>query len=235
MTWMLLVGVGAGVITTISGFGGGLLLVLALAVVIGAKQALAVSALALLVGNAHRLWLYRRDLAWPVARPLMVGIVPGSLVGALFMVGVPALVVQVLMVGVVGLALARAYWRVTWVLPPQAMTASGFVVGGLTATAGGAGLLAGPLLLAAGLSGTAYLATMALAAVGMHCFRLIGYAAGGLYDRGMLVQAAALAVALVAGNLLGDVVRRRLGATTQRAIELAMPVVALVLALAGAA
>jgi uncharacterized protein len=235
MSWMLLLGVAAGALTTISGFGGGFMLVLALAVAIGIKQALAVSALALLVGNAHRLWLYRGALAWNVARPLLIGVIPGSLLGALFMVGVPTWLVHALMTGVVLLSLARAYWGFAFVLPPRAMTASGFAIGVLTGTAGGAALLMGPLLLAAGLSGHRYLATMALASVGMHAFRLVGYGAGGLYDAAMVAHAAGLAVALIVGNLIGDAVRVRLGSRVLRGLELATPVVALGLALSGAA
>jgi uncharacterized membrane protein YfcA len=233
MTLLLLLGVLAGALTTVAGLGGGLVLLLALAVLIGPKEALATSALALLVGNLHRLWLYRRHLAWDVAKPLLRGIVPGAFLGALFLVGVPGWIVQVLMVAMVGLALARTFGGYTWVLPPRAMTASGVVIGGLTATAGGAALLAGPLLLASGLAGPAYLSTLALSSVGLHASRLVGYAIGGMYTLDVVGQAAVLAVAVMTGNLLGDRVRRHIGPRAQRALELGTPVVALALALAG--
>ena len=234
MTLTLLLGLAAGALTTISGFGGGQLLVLALAVVMDPRQALAVSALALLVGNAHRLFLYRRELAWEVARPLLLGVVPGSLVGAVFAVGLPPLVIHVLMLAAVALSLAKAFGFFDWTLPPRALTASGLGIGAVAATAGGAGLLLNPLLLASGLSGASYQATSAIAAVGMHSCRILGYAAGHLYGRTLVLQAAALAVALVAGNLVGDAVRGWLPVGTRRAFELCAPVVALVLALASA-
>jgi len=234
MALLLSLGVIAGALTTISGFGGGLLLVLALAVVSDAKHALVVTALGLLVGNSHRLFLYRRSLSWSIGRPLLFGVIPGALAGALFAVSVPTIVINLLMLGVVGLALARAFWGFTWVLPSHALTASGLLIGALTATAGGAGLLVGPLLLASGLSGTAYLATTALCAACMHASRIVGYAIGGMYDGPALIEAALLACALITGNFLGDAIRARLGERALRWIELGAPVLALILALAGA-
>jgi uncharacterized membrane protein YfcA len=233
MTLLVLLGVFAGALTTVAGLGGGLVLLLALAVLIGPKAALATSALALLVGNLHRLWLYRDALDWPLARSLLRGVVPGALVGALFLVGIPGWIVQALMIAMVGLALARAFGGYTWVLPPRAMTASGAVIGALTATAGGAALLASPLLLASGLAGTAYSATLAMTSVGLHASRLVGYTIGGMYTTHVVAQAAVLAVAVMAGNLVGDRVRRHLGPRVQHGLELGTPVVALGLALAG--
>jgi uncharacterized membrane protein YfcA len=233
MTLLLVLGLFAGALTTVAGLGGGLVLLLALAVLIGPKAALATSALALLVGNLHRLWLYRDALDWPLARSLLRGVVPGAFFGALFLVGIPGWIVQVLMIAMVGLALARAFGGYTWVLPPRAMTASGAVIGALTATAGGAALLASPLLLASGLTGTAYSATLAMTSVGLHASRLVGYTSGGMYTTHVVAQAAVLAIAVMAGNLVGDRIRRHIGPRVQNALELGTPVVALGLALAG--
>lgn len=230
---LLLLGVFAGALTTVAGLGGGLCLLLALAVLVGPKDALAISALALLIGNLHRLWLYRRALDWAVARSLLRGVVPGAFLGALFLVGLPGWIVQGLMIVMVGLALARAFGGYSWVLPPRAMTASGAVIGALTATAGGAALLAAPLLLALGLAGPAYSATLAMTSVGLHASRLVGYSIGGMYTAPVIAQAAVLAVAVMAGNLLGDRIRRHIGPRAQSALELGTPVLALGLALAG--
>jgi hypothetical protein len=105
------------------------------------------------------------------------------------------------------------------------------VIGALTATAGGAGMLLGPLLLSAGLEGRRYLGTVAAAAVVMHSTRIIGYTAGGLVDAAMLRQSAVLAVAVVVGNLCGDAIRGLLSGRTQRVIELGAPVVSVALAI----
>jgi len=236
VTWLVplvAIGIGGGVLTTVSGFGGGLVVLLGLAVLVGAKPALVLSSLALLVGNTHRAWFYRGQARTDVLRPLALGLVPASVVGAISAVAVPVAVVHALMtvLPLVAVACALGGWRI--VLPRRALVASGAIIGGLAATSGGAGLLVGPLLLAAGLGGEPYLATIAAISVVMHGSRLVGYAVGGLVAPWMLRDAAVVGVALVIGNLVGDRVRASIGARTQRAVEVLAPAIAAALALAG--
>jgi hypothetical protein len=53
----------AGVLTTVAGMGGGMMLVVVLSLVWDPRVALASTAPALLVGNAHRAYLYRAQVA----------------------------------------------------------------------------------------------------------------------------------------------------------------------------
>ena len=126
--WSLLIPIAvvAGTVTTISGMGGGLLLLLVVTLISGAKQALAATALALLFGNLHRVWMYRRELGARVTVPLLLGLAPGSFVGALAAAWIPEQAVHVVMVGVVALSLARAWAGWTWRLPASALTLTGF-------------------------------------------------------------------------------------------------------------
>jgi uncharacterized protein len=233
MALLALLGVTAGALTTISGFGGGLMLVLVLAFFQGPLAALVISTPALFVGNLHRLSLYRREVAWRTAVPLLAGVVPGSIVGALLAVRVPPAVMNGLMVAITAVALFRAVRKGQWTIPTRWLTPLGAGVGLLAATAGGAGLLVGPLLLSAGLSGAPYLATMSLTAVAMHGARMTGYTAGGLLTTEVLTGAAILAAALIAGNLLGDAARRRMSEPALRFAEYLAPVACTALALAG--
>jgi len=68
----------------------------------------------------------------------------------------------------------------------------------------------GPTLLARGLRGTPYIATMASLAVALHATRLAAYGAGGLADGQTL-----LAGCIAAGNRVGDRLRRRVGEAWQ--------------------
>jgi uncharacterized protein len=153
-------------------------------------------------------------------------------IGGLLAVEVPAAVLRVLMAAVIAVALSRLVFRWTARLPASALAPAGAAVGALTATAGGAGVLVAPLLLASGVEGDRYLATMAFIAAAMHVGRIVGYGAGGLIDGGMVAVAAALAVALVAGNLLGQAVRGKLDPAARRRVEYATLVVCAALAMA---
>jgi uncharacterized membrane protein YfcA len=233
MTILVAVAVLAGALTTISGFGGGILLLLAVTAFEGAKPALAATAVALLIANVHRIWLYRRDVGARVTVPLLVGLVPGALTGALIAASIPEAIVHVVMLAVVGLSLARAWLDWEWQPGGRALGASGFVVGVLAGGAGGAGFLVGPIVLAAGLAGRAYLGTVAVSAVAMHVGRIAGYGAGGLMTADVLRLAALLAPALLIGNLLGNHLRDWIPDAWQRRVELAAPAVCVALAIAG--
>lgn len=235
MLILAVVAVLAGALTTISGFGGGILLLLAVAALEGAKPALAATALALLVANVHRIWLYRRDIGAHVTVPLLVGLVPGSLAGALIAASIPEWLVHAVMLGVVGLSLARVWLGWEWRPGRRTLRASGLVVGVLAGSAGGAGFLIGPLVLAAGLTGRRYLGTVAVSAVAMHVARIVGYGAGGLVTEDVAWIAALLAPALLVGNLVGDRLRNRIPDVWHARIEIAAPVVCVALAIGGVA
>ncbi len=232
---MLLValGVTAGLITTVSGFGGGMVLVSALALLWDPLTALTVSSLALLVGNAQRLYMFRRGIRPRVAAPLVLGAVPGSLVGALVAGSLPPLVLQASILGVTGLALWRAISGTTWAFPIRALGPAAAAIGALAAMSGGGGFLLGPLLLSAGIMGDTYIATGAVTAVFIHTGRLAGYGANGMIHADTFLVAAGIAASIVAGNVLGRWVRGRLSDRSMRGVEYAAPIACALLALAG--
>lgn len=228
-----LLGLTGGFLTTVSGMGGGLLLVTALSLLWGPHHALPISALALLVGNLHRFALYRESLRADIARPLLIGLVPGSAIGALLVAGMPPAILQVAMLALVGLALARAALGWTWRLPVAALAPAGGAVGVMAGTAGGAAVLTSPLLMATGIRGDEYMATMSLAAAAMHLARMAGYGAGGLVGGATFAWAGFLAVTLVAGNLLGRASRKRMSPRLRGGFEYGVLAAAGLLAVIG--
>jgi len=233
MVLLVLAAILAGTLTTISGFGGGVLLLLAVTAAEGARPALAISALALLVANAHRLWMYRAHIGARVTAPILIGIVPGSFVGAYLATAIPDPVVHAIMLAVVALSLARAWFGWAWKPSRRALTSSAAIVGVLAGGAGGAGFLIGPVILAAGERGRRYLAAVAVSSVAMNTARMIGYGAGGLVTAHVLAVASLLAAALLVGNLIGDRIRDGVPDAWQTRIELGAPVVCVALALGG--
>lgn len=223
----------AGLLTTLAGMGGGIVLLLALSLSTSPQTALAVTAPALLLSNLHRAVLFRRAVDRTVAAPLIVGTVPGSVVGGLLLPTIPALWLQGLMLAMTALSLARALGVLKFSLSPRALGPAGFVMGALSATSGGAGLLLAPVLLTAGLSGDRYVATTAAIAVAMHVGRVVAYGATGLVDPHTLAVSAVLLVALLIGNALGARLRPRLTPQRSTQIEYGTLLVAVVLSVAG--
>ncbi|MFO0572127.1 MAG: TSUP family transporter [Polyangiaceae bacterium] len=218
---LLLFGTGllAGAISSVAGLGGGMLLLSVTSLAMGPLAALATTSPALLVGNLHRTWLHRKSIDWALARAFALGALPGAVCGALAAVSVPVVAIQCLLVVSTLFAVVRSLGYVSLRAPRQAMAPAGFVIGGLTGTAGGAGVLAGPLFLSAGLSGDAYAGTIASGAVAMHVGRIAGYGAGGLLEPELWGSSGLIAVGLVLGNGLGGRLRRALAGLPNGLVE----------------
>ena len=196
-------GVGAGALTTVAGVGGGLVLLLALSLALDPVTALACTAPALVVGNVHRTLLVRRSIDRPIALRFVAGALPGSVLGAFVAGVVPPDVVRWLLVASTALSVVRAVGAPRWRVTARVMSPAGLTIGALTGSTGGAGMLAGPLLLAAGLSGDAYVGTAAACGTALQAGRMIGYGLAGLFTADRLALSLVLTVAIVAGNQLG--------------------------------
>ncbi|GAB5544073.1 MAG: hypothetical protein SangKO_038330 [Sandaracinaceae bacterium] len=233
--WMLLpLGLGAGSLSTVAGMGGGMLLVLALSLVFDPMTALAATTPALLVANLHRLWLFRGALDRRVAGVFVLGAFPGALIGSLLTVGLPEGVLSWILLAVSALAVARSLGWLRWSPGPRSLAPAGFVAGGVAA-ASGAGIFVSPLILAAGVRGDAFIATVSASAVAIHIGRVLGYGAGGAISGSTIAISALLVVGLVLGNLLGRVIRARLGEGASHRVTYAVMFALLLLALVGVA
>lgn len=230
---LLALGVVAGTVTTVAGLGGGMLLLLALAARWDDPvRALAVTTPALLIGNLHRAVLFRRDLPRDTALRFGGGALLGALLGGLVALALPPGVIRAAMIASTLLAVVQHLsGRVP--KPPAALLAPMGALVGVASTAGGAGLLAGPVLQAAGLRAGAYLSTLSASAVAMHVGRLAALGAGGAMSPDVWWDAALLAIGIPAGNRLGQRLRARATETALGRVELLTTATLVTLALCG--
>jgi len=226
-------GVFAGALTTLAGQGGGLFLLLLCSVLIGPHAALAVSAPALLLGNLHRAVLFRRAIHRPTAGRMILGAVPGAFVGGLVAGVAPPLLLQALLVLVTTMAIARAAGWTRFSVPRAALGPAGFLLGAMTGTAGGAGVLLAPVLLASGLAGDAFIGTSAAIAVSLHVGRVVAYALAGLFTWDLARWTAVVTLAIFAGNALGERVRKKASPKATTRLEYVVLVVCVALSLLG--
>ncbi|MDQ3036796.1 MAG: sulfite exporter TauE/SafE family protein [Myxococcota bacterium] len=225
-------GLGAGALSTVSGMGGGILLVVALSLALGPHAALATTAPALLAGNLHRLWLYRPALDRRIAGIFVIGALPGALIGGLLSAGLPERALSWILLGVTGFALGRAVGLFQWKPPAHAYLPVAFGAGVLAASSG-AGILVSPMLVAGGLTGEALIATGAAAAAVMHVGRIGGYGLAGLFGGAALGVSLFLGAGILAGNGVGRRLRDRLGEARCMRVTYAVLVASVLGAIAG--
>ncbi len=237
----LLLGLLAGVLTTLAGQGGGLVLLLACSTLLGPHEALAITTPALLLGNLHRATLLRAHIDRPTALRMIAGAIPGAVLGGLLAGVMPAWILRVLLIALTTLAIAKALGFLSFKVPRSALVPAGFTVGGMTGTAGGAGILFAPILLSAGLSGRTFVGTTSAIAVATHLGRAVGYAGLGLFSRDLVLPTVAVTIAIFAGNALGERLRSLLAnrgpskhaGRAEKAIEYGTLVVCVTLSVAG--
>jgi uncharacterized membrane protein YfcA len=207
---VIVLGVVAGSTTTIAGAGGGVVLTLALAPILGPHAALAVTALPLVLGNAHRAITFRAHIDRRIVGAIAVGIVPGVVAGALLVNALSERQVHILLGAALALAILR---ELGWLrLRPRSsvLVPGGFTLGFTSAAAGGGGLVAGPLVLATGLRGKALVAAIAAIGVVVNASRVVAYGAGGMLELAHLPVVLVLAASILAGNVVGERVRGHL-------------------------
>lgn len=216
---LIALGLIAGSLSTLAGLGGGLVLTLALAALWDPTRALATAAPALLVGNVHRIALFRKHLDGRFVAPFVLGGVPGAVVGGLMAVALPELLLRLVILGTAVAAVVhelRGRARRRDAIPerrpgPLFIAGASSVAGVVTATSGGGGLLLGPLLLAAGARGERFLVSASSIAVCMHVARISAYGASGAVSTQTFLDAGVVALAILAGNALGRRARGPLG------------------------
>jgi uncharacterized membrane protein YfcA len=235
MTWLSLLALGfmGGALSTVAGLGGGIVLVLSISLWLGdPRTALAVTAPALLLGNLHRLWLFRRHLDRKTALVFVAGAAPGAFLGSLLAITLPHWALAWLLLAVSLVATARGLGLFTWTPSARALAPAGFTAGALAATSG-AGILVSPILLAAGLRAEAFVATSAATAISIHLARIAGFGIGGALRPELFLWSALLGLGLCAGNFGGSKVRARIGEKGTDRLTYGVMAITVALAIAG--
>lgn len=230
-----LLGMAGGVVSTLIGFGGGMILAVALALTVPPLTALAVASCALLTGSIHRVVLFRKELTASDAYRWALGVLIGSIAGGILAHHLPEWLLRAAFVGAAALALVPTKRGVDAPVIPRValLVPAGGAIGFLGAGTAGVGPLASTTLLATGHAGERYIALMSVTGVALNAGRVVGYGSSGALETSWLWASAAGAVGLLTGNLLGRRLRRRVATQHMRQLEHVVPWGCLGLALLG--
>lgn len=224
----------AGLLDTVVGFGGGLLLLPVLVALVGSSQAVVLTALIPMGWNIARLPILRSFLDLRALKLFAFGIVPGAFLGGLFLdqidpdrlrFGIGLLLVFLGVVHVVRLyvELPIRTFSDRWAFPLV-----GFLAGALTAVLGaGNGPLQSWTMSAGGLVPQSIVAVNGALGVLSGGVRLVAYGMGGMLDDFSWITAGAGLAGAVAGAYVGIRLSRRTSDSTLKLL------IGLVIVLAG--
>ena len=167
-----------------SGFAGALLLVIALAPLIGIKTAVPIVSVAVLISNATRLWLFRHELVMPVFISIIVTALTGMVIGALIFVYLPVDVIALLfgVFMIISVPGRRLMKNQNVEVGRLGFAAVGPVYGVVSGVTMGAGLLLAPFFLGAGIVGGRIAAMTAALGIVLNITRSIVFGASPLLN-----------------------------------------------------
>jgi uncharacterized protein len=205
---LLLVGLGAFLSATfhsVAGFGGGLILSIMLAPVVGIKAVVPVIAVSLLVSHASRVWAFRHGFTWPVFRDVMVTAFPCMVLGAAAYAYLPVNAVAALLGSflILTVPLRRIMHRRQIQVGRRSLMGVGVPFGILSGSTVGAGLLLAPFMLAIGLAGEALMGTMAAVALTVNVTKAAVFGGFSVLTLSLAIAGFLVGLCTIPGNLAG--------------------------------
>ena len=199
---------GGSVVGGVAGFGAGLTLLPILVFILGARAAIPVLTVTMLIGNISRVWWSRHDINRAVVVRFLVGAVPATALGAMLFVGASSEWLGRL-IGVFLLAtlpLRRLFQSSGLVVRLRHFPFVGAGVGALSSVVVTTGPVVTPFFLAYGLRKAAYIGTESVCGMAMHFTR------GAVFARYSILTWDAIGLGCVLGGTMfaGSWIARRL-------------------------
>jgi uncharacterized protein len=177
---VLLLGLVAGTVGGVLGFGTSIMLMPALVIVFGPREAVPIMAVASIMANASRVAVWWREVDWRAVAAYSVTAVPAATLGAATLLTLlPGVVEAALGVFFVAMIPTRRWMaRQQWKLGLSHLALVGAVIGYITGIVVSTGPINAPFFLAYGLVKGAYLATEAMGSLAVYLAKAITF--GGL-------------------------------------------------------
>lgn len=183
------------ILGALSGFGGGILVMPFLVPLVGIKGVIPVMAVAMIIANMARIWVYRTHVRYDILGTLIAAIIPGVFVGTYVYKSMPvdflAAFLGVFLIASIGLRRLLAGRSIK--VGGAGLIVGGFIFGVLTGTTPGVGVLLIACLLGMGLGGPALVGTDAV--VGL----LISFVRTGMFSLYGLIRIPELAIGIIVG------------------------------------
>ena len=213
---VLLLGLIAGTVGGIVGFGTSIMLMPALVLVFGPREAVPIMAIAAIMANASRVAAWWREVDWRVTAAYSATGIPAAALGARTLLTLPTQSVE-LALGVFFIAMIPIrHWmaRQHWKLNLWHMALVGAVIGFITGVVVSTGPINAPFFLAYGLVKGAYLGTEAMGSLVVYVAKAITFRSFDALPwpivlKGLIIGSSLVASAFIAKRLLHHIDNQR--------------------------
>lgn len=218
--FVLVLGLFAGTLGGIVGTGSSLVLMPALVILFGPKEAVPIMAIAAILGNLGRVIAWWREIRWRSCAAYCATAIPGAMVGARLLLTIPAGVAE-LALGVFFLSLIPLRrWMAarSFTLSLGQLALLGAPLGLLTGLVVSTGPLTVPLFTFHGLERGALLGTEAAASIGMYGAKVGTFRFFGALPVQVVLEGVIVGLTLMAGSFIGRFVVLALSPGTYRTL-----------------
>ena len=209
-----LLALGAAIVGGMGGFGTGVILAAALVPLIGVKALVPVMAVAGVIINAGRFWFYRASLERRTLGVVLVAALPFLVLGTWLYSVLDAHAVGTILgcAVIASVPLRRILKRKAVHIGTPGLALGAGVFGFASGVATGTGVILVSLLLGTGMSGTAVLATDALASIALDLCKAVLFARFDLLDAHAFLVGVVIGVASIPGSAIAAWLVTRVGA-----------------------
>ncbi|MGE0768809.1 MAG: sulfite exporter TauE/SafE family protein [Hyphomicrobiaceae bacterium] len=222
IAWLLVLGIGlaAGTLAGVIGFGGSTILLPVLTLVFGPKAAVPIMAIAAILGNLSRVAVWWREIRWSAALAYSVGAMPMAWLGARTMLAMNPTVLE-LFLGIFFIAmipLRRWLERSGFSIGLCGLAMAGAGVGYLTGIVANTGPINTPFFLAHGLVRGGFVGTEALSSLSMYGTKVTAFRLFGALPAELIINGVIVGTSLMLGAYLAKRLMVRLGGDAFRGL-----------------
>jgi len=206
---VLLLGLAAGTVGGLVGFGSSIMLMPALVLVFGPREAVPIMAIAAIMGNTSRVAAWWREVDWRAAAAYSITGIPGAALGASTLLSLRPGAVEIVMALFFLAMIPLRRWMAgrNWKLGLLHLAVAGGVIGFMTGLVVSTGPVNAPFFLMYGLVKGAYLSTEALASIAVYAskavtFRHLGALPYSIIAKGLIVGSSLVAGAFIAKGMV---------------------------------
>lgn len=204
MDWIivLVIGVFAGTLGGIVGFGTSILLLPPLVIVFGPKEAVPIMAVVALMANLSRVALWWRDVDWKACGVYSLTGVPFAALGATTLLRMNPTVIEIVLGVFFLLSIPARRWLQNFRVRLWQMALVGAGIGFLTGIVASTGPINTPFFLAYGLVKGAYLSTEALGSLAIYGTKALVFNHFGALPLELLTKGVIIGTAVTGGSFL---------------------------------